>query len=283
MRQMAPVDSVISARAGRARWFYSPLHVDPDLHIGAIAPPRAMTLLLLAGSGEARVIADGLAARSVAAIVSHADARRAPDSTGLPRVAGGFGGADGFRRFVAQNGITAVLDATHPFAMRISHRTADICTALGLPYALVLRPAWVQGPGDRWTFMDDEEEAVHHIAANATVFLATGRQTLPRFAGLAGRRIYCRLLGPPDGPFPFKGGQFLVGTPPFTVAQEAALFKRLGVDWLVVKNAGGTMPESKLTAARDLELRVMMVNRPDPPDALTFETAEQALAWAVAL
>ncbi|MEB8388299.1 precorrin-6A/cobalt-precorrin-6A reductase [Rhodobacteraceae bacterium KMM 6894] len=242
-----------------------------------------MTLLLLAGSGEARTIAEGLTAQGADAIVSYADARRAPDGGAIAHVTGGFGGADGFRRFVADRGITAVLDATHPFAMHISHRTARICAALGLPYALMLRPAWVPGPGDRWTFIEHEEEAAHHIAPDATVFLATGRDSLKRLGGLAGRRIYCRLLSAPDGPFPFAGGQFLVGKAPFSVADETALFQRLGIDWLMVKNAGGAMPESKLTAARDLGLRVMMINRPAPPEALTFQDAQKALDWALAL
>jgi precorrin-6A/cobalt-precorrin-6A reductase len=242
-----------------------------------------MTLLLLAGSGEARTIAEGLAAHGVDTIVSHADPQRGPAGAALPRVAGGFGGAEGFRRFVAERGISAVLDATHPFATRISHRTATICAALGLSYALVLRPEWVPGPGDRWTFIDHEEEAAQHIAPDATVFLATGRDSLKRLGGLAGRRIYCRLLSAPDGSFPFAGGQYLVGKAPFSVADETALFQGLGVDWLMVKNAGGSMPESKLTAARDLGIRVMMINRPAPPDALTFPDAQQALDWALAL
>ncbi|MCZ4354164.1 precorrin-6A/cobalt-precorrin-6A reductase [Roseovarius aestuarii] len=241
-----------------------------------------MTLLLLAGSGEARTIADGLAARGADAVVSFADARRASDKGALPQVTGGFGGADGFRRFLTNRGVTAVLDATHPFAMRISHRTADICTALGLPYALVLRPAWAPGLGDCWTFITHEEEAHTHIAPDETVFLATGRQTLQRFAGLAGRQVYCRQLSPPDGPFPFEGGQYLLGKAPFSVADEVALFRKLGVDWLVVKNAGGSMPQSKLIAARTLGIRVMMVNRPaPPPDALIFSDADQALDWAL--
>ena len=64
------------------------------------------------------------------------------------------------------------------------------------------------------------------------------------------------------------------------MAEEARLFTDLGVDWLVVKNAGGSASATKLTAARDLAIPVLMLARPPRPDAPMVETAAEALAWA---
>jgi len=242
-----------------------------------------MTLLLLAGTGEAQVIARDLAALGYPAIASLAGATRAPRPTGLPTRVGGFGGAEGFRAYLAQSGISAVLDATHPFAHRISARSARICHELGLPYCQVLRPAWQPEPGDQWTMLDREEQAADHIAPGQTVFLATGRQTLDRFANLSACRLICRQIDPPDGPFPFPNGDFLVGRPPFSVADEIETFSRLAIDWLVVKNAGGEVPRTKLHAARQLGIPVIMLNRPRQPDAFRVETARQALDWVARL
>lgn len=242
-----------------------------------------MTLLLLAGTGEAQAIARDLAAEGHAAIASLAGATRAPKPTGLPTRIGGFGGAEGFRAYLAEAGITAVLDATHPFAHRISTRSARICHEMGLPYCQVLRPAWVPGTGDDWILLDREEQAADHIAPGSTVFLATGRQTLARFANLSACRLICRQIDPPEGPFPFPNGEFLVGRPPFSVTDEVATFSRLAVDWLVVKNAGGEVPRTKLHAARQLGIRVIMLNRPEQPDAFRVETPRQALDWVAGL
>ena len=242
-----------------------------------------MTLLLLAGTGEAQQIAKGLAAEGIAAAASLAGATRSPNPVPLPTRIGGFSGAEGFAAYLEAEGITAVLDATHPFAAHISARTHAICAARALPYAQVLRPPWTPGPGDRWTAIDAEEEAEAHIPEGATVFLATGRQTLERFACLRGRRLYCRQIDPPEGPFPFEGGEFLVGRPPFSVADEVALFKRLGIDWLVVKNAGGALSAAKLEAARTLQIPVLMINRPSPTPGPILTSVEAALAWARAL
>jgi precorrin-6A/cobalt-precorrin-6A reductase len=240
-----------------------------------------MTLLLLAGTQEARAIAVALQGQDV--IASLAGVTRDPEPLAVRTRRGGFGGEAGFRAFLHQNAVHAVLDATHPFATRITARSAMICADIGLPFCQLLRPPWVAGPGDLWTEIASEEEAARHIPQGATVFLGTGRQTLDGFANLTGRRVICRQIDPPEGPFPFAGGEFLVGRPPFTVQDEIALFQRLRVDWLVVKNAGGQVSATKLVAARDLGIPVLMIARPVAGAWPQVASVERALAWVAAL
>ena len=239
-----------------------------------------MTLLLLAGTGDARRIAQGLADLEIDARASLAGVTREAAALALPVRIGGFGGDEGFRAFLRTEGITAVLDATHPFAARITGRSARICAEEGVPYLYHLRPAWVAGPEDDWTQIDREEDAALHIPPTATVFLGTGRKSLERFSNLEGRRVICRQIDPPTAPFPFEGGEFLIGRPPFSVARERDLFSQLGVDVLVVKNAGGAASRTKLTAAADLGLQVLMIRRPPPPAAEIVDTVAGALEWA---
>ena len=240
-----------------------------------------MTLLVLGGTGEARQIAQRLAGSD--AVISLAGATRAPETQALPTRIGGFGGEDGFVKYLADANITAVLDATHPYAGRITTRTAKICAALRLPYVQLLRPPWLPEHGDNWTEIAKEEDAADHIAKGDTVFLGTGRQTLSRFANLEGCEVICRQIDPPSGPFPFAGGRYLIGRPPFSVADEVALFSQLGVDWLVVKNAGGAPSRTKLTAARKLEIPVLMIARPKSGDWPVVRTVDDAIAWVSAL
>ncbi|PWE33131.1 cobalt-precorrin-6A reductase [Maritimibacter sp. 55A14] len=243
-----------------------------------------MKLLLLAGSGEAREIAAALSARSwPETIASISGGARDGPPLALPTRRGGFGGRAGFEAFLDAERIGAVLDATHPFAHRITRRTAEICAARELPYLLVERPPWRPGPGDRWTMLTHEAEAARHIPPGATVFLATGRGSLPGFANLAGREIICRQIEPPEAPFPYPGGRYQQGTPPFSEAEEIALFKRLGVDFLVVRNAGGERSATKLAAARALGLPVLMIARPSAPDCPRVETVAEALDWVARL
>jgi precorrin-6A/cobalt-precorrin-6A reductase len=236
-----------------------------------------MTLLLLGGTGEARQIAVQL--RGTDAVISLAGATRNPDAQPLPTRIGGFGGAAGFQAYLQEARITAVLDATHPFAAQITKRTASICKQAKLPYVQFLRPPWTPEPGDHWMEIKAETDAADHIPEGSTVFLGTGRQTLERFANLAGREVICRQIDPPESPFPFAGGRFLVGRPPFSVEDEAALFRKLGVDYLVVKNAGGAPSRTKLTAARQLGIPVLMIARPQGGDWPVVDTVDAALAW----
>lgn len=242
-----------------------------------------MTILLLAGSGEAKEIATGLAALNLPAIASLAGATRAPKQLDIPMRIGGFGGADGFRKYLTETGIRAVIDATHPYASQITHRTAAICAEIELPYLHVLRAPWVAQAGDDWTEIASEEDAAALIPKGSAVFLGTGRQTLDRFSGLVGCRVICRQIDPPTAPFPFEGGEFLIGRPPFPVAREKSIFTQLGIDWIVMKNAGGDASATKLTAARELGIPVLMIARPASPRALRVDNAADALTWAQAL
>ncbi len=242
-----------------------------------------MKILLLAGTGEARRIARELAACGLDAVASLAGATRQPEPLALPTRVGGFGGEAGFRAYLADEGITAVLDATHPFAQRITERAARVCAELGIAYLQVLRPAWERRSGEHWTEISTPAQAAGHIAKGATVFLATGRQSLAQFSGLAGRRVLLRVIDPPTEPFPFEGGEYVIGRPPFSVAREKALFEALQVDWLVVKNSGGEGGRAKLDAARALGISVMVIGRPALPDAPRVGSVGQAVAWAKAL
>ncbi|WP_341365664.1 cobalt-precorrin-6A reductase [Yoonia sp. BS5-3] len=238
-----------------------------------------MTLLLLAGTGDARRIAGQLAGQDV--IASLAGATRQPEPLPVTTRRGGFGGAAEFERFLQQNAITAVLDATHPYASGITARTMQICRAQGIPFLQYLRPGWTPEPGDNWTDIRAEQEAAAHIPPGATVFLGTGRQSLAGFANLQGRDVICRQIDPPEGPFPFAGGRFLVGRPPFSVEDEVALFTELKIDWLIVKNAGGAASRTKLTAANQLGIPVLMLARPPLGDWPQVSTVAAAVDWAL--
>lgn len=239
-----------------------------------------MKLLLLAGTREARALAERLAGDArFDVLASLAGATRAPADYSVAVRSGGFGGAEGLETFMINNGINGVIDVTHPFSRVMPHRAQALCAHHGLPYLRLQRPGWSPGPGDRWHFVDDEGAAAEAIAPGARVFLATGRRSLPRFAALAaGRHLVVRVIDPPGDRFPFSDGQWHVGRPPFSVAQETRTFRDLGIEVLVAKNAGGPA-EAKLSAARDLGLDVVLLRRPSPPPGDRVATVEAALDW----
>lgn len=238
-----------------------------------------MKVLLLAGTAEARILAGLLGKAGVDATASLSGATKHPESVPIKTRIGGFGGCDNQYKYIKDNGFDAVIDATHPFASDISNRTAQIAAKLKIPCLHLIRPPWERAAGDNWIQIPSAQAAAQHIPQNATVFLATGRQTLPAFENLRNRRVICRVIDPPQAAFPYKNGAYVIGKPPFSIEDEAALFKAHGINWLVVKNSGGSTGRTKLDAARELGLPVLIIKRPDMPKGPTAKTPSQAMQW----
>ncbi len=239
-----------------------------------------MKLLLLAGTAEARALAARLAALGrVEVVAALAGETRAPEAYPVPLRMGGFGGDEAFGKYLENNGLQAVLDVTHPFARIMPWRARVVSERLGLPCLKLLRPGWTPAAGERWRFAPDAAAVAEMVPDGARVLLATGRKSLAGFAALAaGRHLVVRVVDPPEGPFPFPQGEWVVGRPPFSLSDEIALMRAHRIEALVAKNAGGPA-RAKLDAARVLGLPVVLIDRPVPPPGPRVETVEAALDW----
>jgi precorrin-6A/cobalt-precorrin-6A reductase len=243
-----------------------------------------LTVLLLGGTGEARRLAALLAQRRPALRVVTSLAGRVaqpalPD--GEVRI-GGFGGAAGLAEWLRREQVGAVIDATHPFAARISAAAVTASAEVGVPLLVVRRPDWTAEPGDDWRRVPSLDAAAEAVAGlGERVFLSTGRQSLAAFAGLDRQWFLVRSVDPPDPPLPRRLAVVL-DRGPFTVDGELALLRRYDIDVLVTKDSGGTMTAAKLHAARRLGLPVVMVDRPPTPPADQVESVEDALPWLAA-
>ncbi|WP_448614453.1 cobalt-precorrin-6A reductase [Modestobacter sp. URMC 112] len=235
-------------------------------------------VLVLGGTGEARRLAAALVAGGRDVLSSLAGRVAEPVlPDGEVRI-GGFGGPDGLADWLRGHRPAAVVDATHPFAARITDSAARAAAATGTPLLRLQRPGWTPRPGDTWRFVDTLAEAADAVAGHRSVFLTTGRQGVQAFADLRGR-VLVRSVDPPDVPLP-AGATLLLARGPFSVADELALMREHDVDVVVTKDSGGHLTEAKLTAARELGLPVVLVRRPAlPPGVATVATVEEALAW----
>jgi precorrin-6A/cobalt-precorrin-6A reductase len=114
-----------------------------------------MRILLLAGTAEARSIAVALSREPyVIMTVSLARADRRPHRYGWPVRIGGWGGEEAYRAWLVREGIDAVIDATHPFADEMGHRTAKMARELGIEALRLMRPPWMPSKADNWTFLN---------------------------------------------------------------------------------------------------------------------------------
>lgn len=176
-------------------------------------------------------------------------------------------------------GVRVLVDASHPCDLQSSVMAADIATQKALPLLRLERPPWRPQRTDTWHMLRDEAAVARAIGPGNRVLLTTGRETLHRFLSLQQCYVYCRQLTPHNDVFPLPRGRFLRGSAPFTLAQEQALLRRLGINWLVLRNAGGSGGWPKLAAARALGLPVAMLSRPIKPAVPTRHIVSDAETW----
>ncbi|MEV5412807.1 cobalt-precorrin-6A reductase [Thermopolyspora sp. NPDC052614] len=239
-------------------------------------------VLILGGTAEARALAAGLVAEGVHVITSLAGRVANPRLPEGEVRQGGFGGPDGLAAWLRAERADALVDATHPFAARMTASAAEAAARTGVPLLALRRPGWQEGPGDVWERVPSLHEAAALLTAPMRVFLTTGRRSLPVFAPVRGVWFLARSVDPPEPPIP-DNVQVLLDRGPYTVEGERALIRRHRLDVLVTKDSGGTMTAAKLTAARELGLRVIMIDRPPPPPGVPVVcTVEEALSWTLA-
>lgn len=237
-----------------------------------------MRVLLLGGTAEARALAERLHPK--VDIISSL-AGRVPDPAlpvGPVRI-GGFGGADGLRDWLVDNDITAVIDATHPFAATITANAAAACAGLDLPHLVLSRPPWDPAGA---TVVASDTEAAEIIATKgySRVFLTTGRSGVAAFSD-SDAWFLIRVVTAPDIDMLPRNHELLLSRGPYDYDDERELLRSRGIEVLVTKNSGGAMTRAKLDAASSLGADVLMIQRPALPDGVAVVSSVQdAVVWA---
>ncbi|MFE2285322.1 cobalt-precorrin-6A reductase [Streptomyces sp. NPDC059443] len=232
------------------------------------APGRRPHVLILGGTTEARRLAEALTAgdepayRVTTSLAGRVAAPVLPP--GETRI-GGFGGAAGLAAWITAHHVTHLVDATHPFAERMSFNAAGAAALSGVPLLALRRPGWVPGPGDDWHFADSLAGAAALLPGlGSRAFLTTGRMGLHSFAHLTEPWFLVRSVDPPAAPAPPRL-EVLLARGPFGLAEERELLARHRIDLLVTKDSGGSATAPKLTAAREAGIPVLVVRRPPVP------------------
>ncbi len=246
-----------------------------------LARPARRRVLLLGGASEARQLAARVAAEPrLDAVLSLAGRTSAPLAQALPTRVGGFGGAAGLADYLAREGVARVIDATHPFAARISENARAACHIAGVPLARLHRAPWTRAEGDRWIEVADNDAAARALgAAPRRVFLTIGRLGVGAFRAAPQHFYVIRSIEPPAPQDLPPRCAVILARGPFEVEEEIALTQAQSIDALVTKNSGGPLTYAKIEAARALGLEVVIVAPPAAGDVACVEDVDAALAF----
>jgi len=238
------------------------------------------TILILGGTTEARLLAAGLATDPGGHDVTLSLAGRtaSPAPQPVPVRVGGFGGAEGLAAHLRAHGVGLLIDATHPYAARISAGAAAAARATATPILAIRRPPWARQEGDDWTEVDGVPEAVAALgAAPRRVLLALGRGEARGFEAAPQHRYLVRSVDPVEPPLAVPHARYILARGPFAEAGERALLAARGVERIVAKNSGGAATYGKIAAARALRIPVVLLRRPAKPDVPAVATVREAL------
>jgi precorrin-6A/cobalt-precorrin-6A reductase len=242
------------------------------------------TVLILGGTGEARELAARLAAarvpglRVVSSLAGRVSRPAMPE--GEVRV-GGFGGVAGLAAWVAENEVTVVVDATHPFAETMSEHAVAACAEVPAPLLRLARAPWAAGSGDLWHEVASEAEAAALLPSlGRRAFVTTGRQGLAAFADVDGMWFLIRCVDPPAGPLP-EVCEVVLARGPYDAEAEHALMSEHEIDVLVTKNSGGELTAGKLAAARQLGIPVIVIARSAAEDIPMYCSSAEVAARLV--
>jgi precorrin-6A/cobalt-precorrin-6A reductase len=209
-----------------------------------------MRVLILGGTAEARELKARLGDEAILSLAGRANAP-------ADRV-GGFGGAAGLAAYVQAHAVDLVVDATHPFAARMSANAVDA----GVPLLRLERAGFSGGTRVR---------SLNEAARLGTrVFLTVGVET----AAFDDDRFFLvRALRAPDH-LP-RNHELIVARGPFAYEDELRLMRAHAIDTLITTDSGGD--DAKLRAAAALHVETVVVERPWLPPAPTVATVEEVL------
>lgn len=184
--------------------------------------------------------------------------------------------ADQMAALIDEYHISFLIDATHPYAAAVSETARAVCREKSRRYLRYERPP-VPLPAYDKLYHAASPEAAAMLAKSLgkTIFLTTGSRSLESFAPdsvLTGCRVIARVL--PDSDvlakcrrLGFTPRDIIAMQGPFSCELNQALFHEYGVEVVVMKNSGTVGgSDTKLVAAIDLGLSVVVIDRPAQPD-----------------
>ncbi len=237
-------------------------------------------VLILGGTTEARLLATKLVDEfgdKFDIVTSFAGVTKNPRSDSGKTRHGGFGGVNGLVTYINNHHVKYLVDATHPFARTMPFNGFMAAEETGCSYIRLVRPPWDGDPNDDWYVFPSMEQAMPYLETqNKTTFLAVGSKDLNGFKDLKVDKIFARMIEKPKVEDIPKNCEILIARPPFDLHAEEALFSRLKIDILVMKNSGGNANREKINACQKLNISIVMITRPSQPKTALIQTVDAA-------
>lgn len=247
-------------------------------------------LLIFAGTTEGRELAEYLQRQHLSCTVcvatEYGESLLEEEGTQHRILRGRLTEADMTALFKTE-GITHVVDATHPYATVVTENIRSACSLAGAEYIRLLRGSAGDALGEQeYIAVDSVDEAIDFLKAQeGIIFAATGSKELSKYTAIPDyeNRVVARILSTQEsmnlaGAAGFAGKNLICMQGPFSEELNTAMLRASHASWMVTKESGktGGFPE-KVRAARAAGVRLVVVGRPSVEEGLTPEQVRRKL------
>ncbi len=238
-----------------------------------------MNILLFAGTSDGRALAERLASlslRMTACVATEYGQEALSDLGGKFTIHTARMDEDEITAFIRQKNHDMVVDATHPYATEISKNAAAAASRAGVPYFRLVRPVAASDGLDCIHVSTTVEAAERCNKLEGNILITTGAKELSAFT--ITERVFVRVLPLVESirtciDLGVRSDHIIAMQGPFSHELNVALMRQFAIRILVTKDggtAGGT--KEKISAAKEVDATVIMIDRPSEPDGYDFET-----------
>ena len=172
-------------------------------------------------------------------------------------------------------GFELVVDATHPYADKVTENIAEACRNAGVEYLRLLRGS--SSDDSDGIFVENTAACVAYLKnTEGSILLTTGSKELPAYAQLHDR-IYARVL-PMQASLDIcaRSGvapeRIIAMQGPFDEEMNLALLKMAKVKYMVTKDTGGPGGYgAKISAAKKAGVQAIIIGRPVQREGMELE------------
>ena len=221
-----------------------------------------MRILIVGGTADGRRLATTLFERGFDVIYSIAGIVRKA-TVPCTVISGGFTQFGGLQQYIQDKQVTHLVDATHPFAQKMSNTIADASEDLAIPAIRFHRLQWVKTEQDNWIEVVEWSEVIALVAVQQSIFMTAGQisQTIIDQLAAKSKHVLLRTAMPAKVVLP-KNVTWLKAIGPFSLEDEKSLLATYKIDLIISKNSGGEATYAKIQAAAQAGIPVYQFKRP---------------------
>ena len=235
-------------------------------------------ILVFGGTTEGRLFAKRLAELDIPHVVSVATeyGKTIEEENGEDSLLVGRMDSDAIAELIRNGDFAAVVDATHPYAVKASGEIKSACEKESFTYlGLVRKDAGLLPDQGNITYVDDVTEAAKELEKKkGNILLLTGSRDLKEIVeGISDRsRVYVRII--PDVTSIEKcleaglsGKQIIAMQGPFSAEMNEALIREIGAAVILTKDSGKTGGfGEKIQAAGNCGIEAIVIKNPEKTD-----------------